>query len=1181
MTSPDHNGSDNRPPQARATDPAATVWVSANAGSGKTYVLSRRVIRLMLEGADPSSLLCLTFTKAAAAEMANRVFEILGRWSVLEEDKLLEEIGELIDTSPRPEIAKRARQLFALALDAPGGLKIQTIHAFCEALLHRFTLEANIPGHFEMMDDIDRSMLLEEARNRVIRASLTGKDMERRQLLAKSFETIRSIASDDQINKAIDHLIRRRDDFSNWIENSAGKNASSALDPMWTDLGLNPQDRPEDLNEAFRSETAYDAGNLNALINALREKGGISADSALALIEEMQSCSNAGDHHQLRQKLVLTKGGDPRAYLVSTKFLTDNGLMEAFREEQAILENQIQQLKGLSALAASEALFTIADQMLMEFANLKETRGLLDFEDLIERAANLLSRTEISQWIQYKLDGGISHVLVDEAQDTSPLQWQIIEAIIQEFFSGTGASSKTRTLFVVGDLKQSIYSFQGADPGEFLRQFRNIRLKVTASGNRHNVVSLNDSYRSTPEVLSAVDQVFSLEDNRRGLGDASLIHTARKRHTHRGEVLLWEPEIRTAKQEKSDWLAPPDATRIDDAEVRLAKRIASTIKEWIDREEKLPGREDKIRYGDILILVRRRDRFVEAINRELKRQGLVSAGADRLALNQHIVVEDMIVLGRFASTKMDDLSLAGLLKSPLFGFDDDDLFAIAHGRGKRPLYEAMRQLGREAGRESAVGHLKARVTSAVSDLEFIVQLADSVPVFEFFARIFARYQLRQKYRRRMGNEVGEVIDGFLQTSINYDSRHGLGLQGFVEWLKAANLELKREVDMRNNEIRVITAHSSKGLEAPIVFLVDPGSAAFSHQHAPPIVTLETTAGQKAWLWQAAKSMKLTRAEPAFDMIKADAEEEYRRLLYVGMTRAADRLILCGYRPEKPPTFSHWLSMVKSGLEAPLADAKSGGELVGESDEHGNFLHWRWVIGETGRHERLPAESESGQRSELAELPAWLTPVANEQAPPRPITPSGVMGLFEVDEDSTAGFALGSEEALARGNAIHDLLQVVPGLEDQQVEKILQSYFAGPGSAIGDALAEEIKMQIRQLMANPEFAPLLRSPGRSEAEITGTIYLAGKEQMIRGRIDRIVLMDGLVVIIDYKTNQVVPSYCDAIPAQYVGQMALYRNLVQALYPDKRIACKLVWTQAGEVMDVSDLQMDNWFAQVNHK
>jgi len=1163
----------------RATNPEASVWVSANAGSGKTYVLSRRVIRLMLEDNNPSELLCLTFTKAAAAEMSNRVFEILGRWTMLETGLLEQEVGELTGQRPSPELMKRARQLFALALDTPGGLKIQTIHAFCEALLHQFPLEANIPGHFEMMDDLDRSMLLEEAQNRVIRDSLNNSGSGHYVNLSQSFQTIRSHASDHAIDKGIDHLIRHREAFGKWVSQSEFGTVSSAMDPLWKHFGLTPQDQTSKLLEEFCKDTAYRPADLNVLADLLAAKGGKSTDEPLEIIREIIACTDSAKLHRLRQQLFLKTDGEARAYLVSHNFMKDNGLTEKFRDEQERLIRQSEQLKSLEVLKASEAIFTVGDAILSEFANLKRQRGLLDFEDLIVRAASLLNRNEISQWIQYKLDGGISHVLVDEAQDTSPLQWQIIDAIIQEFFSGKGASSKIRTLFVVGDQKQSIYSFQGADPAEFDRQLRKIRSQVSGSDNLHDQVSLNESYRSTQEVLSAVDQVFSLDDNRRGLGEELLSHTARKRHKHLGEVLLWDLERKTAKPDKTEWLAPHDAQGKSDAEVVLAKKIADTIKGWISNEERLPGRNSRIRHGDILILVRRRDKFVDAINRELKQQGLMSAGADRLALNQHIAVEDMIALGKFVSTRMDDLSLACILKSPIFGFDEEDLFHLAHKREEKSLFETLEQFRDRAKTEDYPGDLKERAGLAIGVLKGMLELSRDVPVFEFYARVFARHDLRKKYLRRMGNEVGEVIDGFLQTAMNYDSRYGLGLQGFVEWLAAANLELKREVDMQGDEIRVITAHSAKGLEAPIVFLVDPGSSPFITQHAPPVITLDLDDGEPGWLWQDRTANRLAESKPVYEALKSAAEEEYRRLLYVGMTRAADRLIVCGYRSEKDPTYSHWHSMVKAGLETIPVDPGLGGRLVEEPGGGDMPTKWRWVIDNPGANQQLESDEDAKANIEPDTLPPWLSEVPAEPLLPRPISPSGILGMLEIVREYQDGSGRDGNEAMARGNAIHDLMQVLPHLPADQVDHVIEKYFSRQGAEIPQAVCDELKRQILQLLNNPEFASLAGPGSRSEVEITGSVEIGGKRQLVSGRIDRLAPIEGGLVIVDYKTNRNVPNDPPSIPAEYIGQMALYRELVRCTFPGQTTVCKFIWTENSNFMEVPDSIMDEWMASLN--
>ena len=1170
--------------QAEATDPSNTVWVSANAGSGKTYVLARRVIRLMLEGAEPASLLCLTFTKAAAAEMSNRVFSLLGEWATLEDEKLRESLREVTGSPPSSRLLERARQLFALALDTPGGLKIQTIHAFCESLLHQFPLEANVPGQFRALDGYESSQLIDEARRSVIASatpvSLSADERELVRQRTEAFAKLQSLASQDAIEKAFEEIIARRHKISEWLSDGVSARFDALHDLLGLERGVTADDIIRETVDTSIFEIA-DWKEIRASCAAYNTVGVARLEEQIGELLERLSRRDTAGSWQLLLSMFLTAKLEPLKQFGGSSKFTDGlaGLREKFEAEQTRLVMALDRIRTLEALQASEALFLVGEAILDRYAALKQRRGLLDFDDLIERAANLLTRSEISAWIQYKLDLGIAHVLVDEAQDTSPLQWQIVNAITGEFFAGKGRREDGRraTVFVVGDEKQSIYSFQGADPAEFQSQRNQLRDRSRGSGNEMRPVNLRLSFRSTEEVLSAVDQVFSVEGNARGLGEDIRGHTAHRMQA-KGEVILWEPEIRERRERPEDWLEPVD--RPTDAEIRLAMRIARNIGDWLEKGAKLPGRSNRIRPSDILILVRKRDRFARAIGRELKRLGIPTAGADRLRLSEHIFVEDMLALGRFALMSRDDLSLAAILKSPVFGFLEDELLKLANGRGQLTLWENLQRisLGGEQPGPGPLVHdidsgLRERVKVTVEQLAWISSSARNTPVFEFYSAIFARLGLRKIYLERLGNEVDDVMNAFLASAIDSGTTGESGLTGFMEWLGTANPELKREIDTETDEVRVITVHSAKGLEAPIVFLVDPGGPAYSASHAPRLIGLDDP-GRPPFLWIPATSGRIAALANAYDQVQARAEEEYRRLLYVGMTRAADRLIVCGYRPPSV-NHEHWYSMVKSGLQAEIADKKRNGRLVeGDIDGEGNVLNWRWKIDHLeARETPLAAEPpDAGQGDGNALADVLRMPVASEPHPPHPVSPSGVLNLFDVDTGETPVFSSGNNLALEIGNAVHRLLQVLPEVEPEKRRAAAARFLMEMTPGLPADLHSEIMATVETVMAAPVLSFCFSDKARREVAMAGEVSIGGSTYNVRGQIDLLHVDQSVVTIADYKTNRAVPAATEHIPPAYVAQMALYRELARRVWPGLEIRCAIIWTSTATLMPVPSKAMD---------
>ena len=1153
---------------ARATDPESSIWVSANAGSGKTYLLSRRVIRLLLQGNRPSELLCLTFTKAAAAEMSNRVFDILGQWSVMDQAALSREAETLLGRPPKRHELARARKLFALALDTPGGLRIQTIHAFCESLLHQFALEANVPGHFQLLDELEQAAYIAEARQRIELAGLGqgpavdylpgGRE------LADAFQTIRTFASDDAIEQAIQALLSRSHEFQNWIEQGGGL-AETAMAPLWEKENLSRNTARRTLLKSFVSETNYSKLQLEELKSLALAKASARYDELASRLETLLSSCDPETIFNVRRQIFLRDKDTPRPSLVHASFLKSEPVQaELLASEGLLVMEQYHRLRTLDVLKASEALFTIVEAVLAEYGHLKHSRGRLDFDDLIAKTFNLLSRDGIGAWVRYKLDYGISHVLVDEAQDTSPLQWKIIEAVTEDFFAGEGSHAEARTLFVVGDEKQSIYSFQGADIGEFEAQKQSFRRMVKSAGQPAEPEDrLSLSYRSVPEVLSAVDQVFSLPENSKGLGETAGDGHVANRFSHSGDVTLWEMEIKPKRTEPENWLDDP-SEQTTDAELRLAGRIADTIDRWTSKGERLPGREKPIRCGDILILVRKRDRFVRAMIRKLKEKGLPTAGADRLKLTDHILVEDLLALGQFAINGLDDLSLAGVLKSPVFGFSEDDLFQLAHGRKGELLYRTLTKRA-EAEPDSVWA-------KAAKQLNWIRTLADKLPVYEFYARLCSHLDLRKRYVARLGHEVEEILDGFLQAALNHDANSGLGLQAFVETLASSEPEIKREIELESDEVRIITAHSAKGLEKPIVFLVDPGGPAYGSSHHPKIAWTED--GVPLWIPKGEYRIALT--DTYFAEAERAAEEEYRRLLYVGMTRAADRLIICGYVSERHLAAENWHTMVKRGLEAPPVDARLNGRLEA-FDDHGQPAG-RWKIDPPGSVKEVALkEEEDGPGSTISRLPKWVSPVAREPTPPRPLSPSGVLQVLEIGEPA-GPVTGGGNAAMARGTVIHHLLQLLPDIPHEKRQEVIARYFTAARfraltRQLTPEMREDIEATVLALLDNPAMTDLFGPQSRAEVEIMGKLPLSGAERTVHGKIDRLSITANKVIIADYKSGAMIPEGPEAAPIEYLAQMALYREILKPLFAGKRIITRLIWTAGPQIMELDDALLDS--------
>ncbi|HDZ73070.1 MAG TPA: double-strand break repair helicase AddA [Aurantimonas coralicida] len=1177
--------------QQIAADPSRSVFVSANAGSGKTHVLTERVVRLLLAGAEPSKILCLTYTKAAAAEMSTRVFGRLATWATAEDAALHEELAKL-DGAPASDTRLRAaRRLFAEALETPGGLKIQTIHAFCESILHQFPLEANVPGHFEVLDDAGSAALLGEARRRLITgASRAETEAGEPPLLAEAFATALSLAGEWGLDQLIGEIVRKRDAIRRHIDAAGGLDGALALSR--SALGLAPdEDEAAILTDAV-PPPGFDEAFCREVL-AVADTSPKATDKKL--VDRLNALLNPGTDaarfEALRTVCLKKDGGPYKPGSVATKWVTD--FFEDFADRLQQLADHVlsieDRLASVRLFRASAAALVIADAFERDYAILKRRRGKLDFEDLIVRTADLLTRAEASAWVHYKLDQGIDHVLIDEAQDTSPRQWQVMRQLVDEFFAGAGSREVARTVFAVGDEKQSIYSFQGADPAKFAEEQRTMSGSAQAAQASFEAVRLTQSFRTAKDVLDAVDRVFADADNRQGLSSDDLPPTHQTaRDDGPGLVEIWPVYQAEKREEPRDWLKPVDEEPENSPSNRLARRIAGQIGEWLGDPIAHKGKRRALTAGDIIILVRKRSGFVEAMAKALRDGGIPVAGADRLVITDHIAVKDLMALGRAVVNFDDDLSLAEVLKSPFFGFSDDELMALALSREPRePLSLGLRRLCGETGTarlpdfvpKETTAAFMAKARAALAQLEELRDRAGFETVFAFYARLLGPEGGRARLTARLGADAGEVIDAFLDLALGAEEAGETGLDAFLATLSADPPQIKREMEQGRGEVRIMTTHASKGLEAPVIFLVDPGSAPFSHAHGARLMEWLGMPGlypgqAPGFLWRAAKELENDAIAGLKEAEKLRAEQEYRRLLYVGMTRAADRLVVCGVAGVRGPNENSWLQRVQAALRQDCEEV---------TDAEGGVTAWRF--GSRGAGDKLAAASTDRG---AAPRPLDLSPLPPEILPPRPLSPSSAGDAAELVSDTLAageaqafvspvlgeGSGRSGEPSFAirRGLIVHKLLQVLPDIAPDEREAAARRYVALGAPEMSSRDHDQLIDSALGVMAEPAFAPIFAAGSRAEISVAGDISLGGRTYRVNGTIDRLAVTDTRVLIVDYKTNRPPPRTLDAVAPAYILQLALYRELLKPLYPAHAIEAALVFTEAPLLIALAPSLMD---------
>jgi ATP-dependent helicase/nuclease subunit A len=1148
-----------RATQARASDPASSAFVSANAGSGKTHVLVQRVIRLLLNGVPPEKILCITFTKAAAANMAERVFSTLGHWVTLDDDALDAAIRDAGIARPDAELRMTARKLFACALETPGGLKVQTIHALCTRLLQQFPFEANVPARFAVLDDRDQNEMMERANLAVLLEASRDPDSATGRALNIAMASAADVTFKDVVREAC----LSRDHFMAWTDGAGSAGAAAAQ--MSSVLGVDPGDYIEDVEREIvdgphlpRSQwkeiaAALDTGSNSDQTQADRLRGAL-VFSGIAQVDEYLG-------------VFLTDERSPRKTVVTKQFYRDNpAIARLFDQESQRICPLIERRRAVTTRDRTQALLEIATAAAANYRREKHERGLLDYDDLIDRTLEMLDRVS-SGWVHYKLDRGVDHVLIDEAQDTSPRQWDIVAHIISEFTSGEGArDGVTRTIFAVGDEKQSIFSFQGAAPREFDARRRGLERKFIDAGLKFDPVSFTYSFRSGPAILQSVDFVFRDEAIYRSI-HAENAYPVHETLADAGPSLieLWELQLPDAKQDIEGWRAPFDGLSQTSPEVRLAKRIQAEIRRLVESGTMTGHTGDRrpLRYGDMLVLVRRRGNAFDAVIQALKHANIPVAGADRLKLTEHIAIIDLMNLADALLLPQHDLALAVALKSPLFGLTDDDLFTLAWQR-KGSLRQA---LSHHAAADSRFGDALNRLEKCER------RFANETP-FAFYAWLLGGDGGRARILSRLGHEANDALDEFLELALGYERKAPASLQGFMAWLRAADLEVKRDMEISRDEVRVMTVHGAKGLEAPVVFLVDTTSSPSDTQrlkliHLPRGNAAPHAPGVVVWAGKKADDPAAIAAARA--AMLGETEDEYRRLLYVAMTRAADRLIVGGCMPGNMNAvrkFS-WYDLIVKGL------GNSGLHLQDIETPDGTvkrYSRFEDVTASTGKA-TPPASS-----APIA-LPAWLHTSASPEAPAdsllRPSDPAEDEGHRLRTGESIQMRA----RALQRGKLVHRLLQSLPDVATERRRDAALRYLTRNADGWSDGEREAVAEGVLALIADTRFAPVFGAGSRAEISIVGRLDRPGRSPaLVSGQIDRLVVTPSEVLIVDYKTNHAPPNLPTQAPSAYVRQLALYRAVLKKLYPQLPVRAALLWTETPELMEISATALDAQLAAI---
>lgn len=1093
------------------TNSSASFWVKASAGSGKTKILTDRALSLLIEGVAPNNILCLTFTRAAAAEMESRILKTLSIWAYQEKTQLSKDLEFLLKRPPSSEECERAQHLLGIAFE----LKVQTIHSFAKDMLDQFPIEAGLSPTFSLLEDDAYQEFLKNL------PSVLLSDLKSDIPLKECLDIFLPFFSLFSFKELLDLILENRSPLENFLATHTHEPLPNKdllqqfLYESLKDISI-PHNSLKKISLIFKQEEDVNFQNKGAFLNSFLES---SPEERITLYS-----------HYL--DLFLTQQKTPRVNLLNKRLKTEHPLLfEDLLKEQLRLLNLEETLKDMSFNVFTRAFYKLSSCVFDRYLSFKQEKNSYDYTDLLLKARDLLKDSEKAPWIFYKLDSTINHILLDEAQDTSPLCWEILTLLLTRLKENSTGIPKT--LFVVGDEKQSIYSFQGADP-EIFKQHESLFEQLAHIHNESwHTHKLELSYRSTEAVLKTVDTIFSSKNVSAGVSTKEKISHETFRINHPGRVEMWPLLTPDKKNQSWDPLEfktlssqPSHPERI------LAQTLAEHIEQLIQKKEILPSTKKPIQYGDILILVRRRTLLIEELIYFLKNKGIPVLGQDRILLKDHLGIQDLLVIAQWTLFPDDDLSLATLLKGPFFSFSEENLFHICWGR-QDTLFKALQEKS-----DHPINYAKT-----LKVLEEMRSLQKQNGPFTFFSLLLTHLNGRLYFLDRFGQEINEILDEFLTLIYELEQRKGMGLHECIHWIQRSEIALKRTLDTHHsNQVRIMTVHGSKGLESPYVIITDTTTLPRN-----PLGFSLCWKGQTPVLIPP-KELRPKHLDPLLLEARKKSLEEYRRLLYVALTRAQDHLLITGFLPTGNTPLSHesWWTLTHDALK--LISKPIPFSFLENSR---NAWSGEGFILESGIFYPKHASHEEVSHKEKAQIPDWFYEQASQDF--HPINTIRVTGMEELSG--------ASKNTLERGEILHLFLEKLPAYPESSWSHVTEVLLKQSTlSQIPDE--KESQQKVFSILKNPDLQFLFGPNSYGEIPLMGTLNGA----IFSTRLDRLVVSKDVLWIVDYKSDKIVPLSPSLIPNPYLKQLLIYRTLLQPLYPQLSIKLGILWIETGSLMEI---------------
>lgn len=1122
--------------QRQASDPQASAWVSASAGTGKTKVLTDRVLRLLLEGTKVSTILCLTYTKAAASEMVNRILERMLAWVVKDQEFLAKDLTQLFGYAPAKADLVKARQLFFQVLDDPIGLQASTMHSFCQSLLERFPLEAGISPGFTVMEEVQAKILMKQA------LANTLEEIRRtaNPSLLEALHHITSHYSWDYFTDIMGTLRQNNRFFHQLLEEH--KNVDNIIHFLKRQEGIENLGDQKSIRQTFyqKIESRLKDPRLQNAFSSTQTKLGKIIEKLKAWMGSEEAIENKIDQYL---NIFLTKEHLPRKEWDKMDTHSDEGKFIKGETQECL--QYISKIRAEQWISKLQSLLLIYQNFDSHYQAIKKRNLSLDYQDLIHLVSRFLLSNQNISWVLYKLDNQLSHVLLDEAQDSNREQWQMIETLVQEFFAGRGQRQDNRTVFAVGDVKQSIYGFLQAEPSEFLKANQRFHQYTENASKKWRNVDLDISFRSTKAILQTVDAVFTQPQSfmyQQGFK----IHHIPNRQESGGMVELWP--LLTSKD-------PMNVS--ENADLALAQAIARRIKKMLSGEI-LVSQGRPIQARDIMILVQRRKPFIGFLLNALRQQEIPVAGVDRLALKENMGIKDLVAIGKFCLLPQDDFNLAIVLKGPLARFTEEDLLDLCQER-PTSLWQNLKQKKQD----------HPRYQQLYETLLALLNNVDYQRPYHFYIHILDGLELRSKLLAELETDIQDAMDEFLHLALRFEEQQIGTLQEFIDYMEENEAEIKRDLEQPIlDQIRLMTIHGAKGLQAPIVFLAqtlfvnNSSNQIFWDEQVPHPLPIIVSGKGKNTEWQARARTK----------IDTQILEEQERLLYVAITRAEDRLYICGSMTSAKSR-KNWHDFIRTGIEKIATPFD-----LSQTDPD-------WPASPLGLRidcpQIIPIATKT-METLVAKKPRpvwWMKAVEEKNTPITTLLPSGEQQSHLISPLSDEG----GQSVYLRGQIIHQLLQLAEQQPAENFQETAKQFLAQAVFAFSLQQQTEILKHLIHLLDSPLWQSLKQAENLYETPIQGFIpKKSGEKIHITGRIDRLAIFKQEIWIIDYKTHHLIPSEMTDVPQEYFKQMAIYRSLISQIYRPKidqlsQIRCFLLWTAKPLLMELESDLLDTYIME----